>query len=273
VNYQNPYAPPQAAPPTTSSPGPFGLPLPWTVGEALSIAWNRFKENWAVLLSTSVLTMVVTQLVSSMPTILNVAGVFARGSAAWSVATYGFLALSCAISVFLEGGLHRIWIDAALGQSPSFEALFSQGARSLRYLAVTLLMGLAVVGGLLLLIVPAFIFGIGFCLAPYYVIDADMGPIRAMQASWAATRGQKGEIFVLGLANLGLMLVSLLACCVGVFAAIPICSVAMAVVYVRLSGRAAAAQPPAAEVYPPPGYGGLPGYGQPPGYGPPPGYG
>jgi uncharacterized membrane protein len=237
----------------------------------LSIAWERFKEYWPVLLSTYVLTMVVTQLISNVPTLLTFLGVFAHGTVEWYVATYGCLALSYGISVFLDGGLRRIWVDAALGQSPSFEALFSQGARSLRYLAVTLLMGLAVVGGVLLLIVPGIIFGIGFSLAPYYVIDADMGPIRAMQASWAATRGWKTEIFALGLANVGLVLAGVLACCVGMFAAVPVCSVALAVVYVRLSGRAAAMQavPP---VYPPPP-GSPPGYGVPPGYGPPPGYG
>jgi uncharacterized membrane protein len=63
-----------------------------------------------------------------------------------------------------------------------------------------------------------------------------MGPIEAMKASWSATRGQKGEIFVLGIAAVGLSLLGMLMCCVGLLATSPILYVAMAVAFIRMSG-------------------------------------
>jgi uncharacterized membrane protein len=254
LNYQNPYAPPQPAPPVAGAGAIFGPPQPWSVGEAFSVAWERFRENWVVLVFSYLLPIVVTQLIGRIPNALQISGALEKGSPTLLSLTIVCALLSYLLSIFLQCGLTRIWVDAALGQSPPFDALFSQGAKAARYLGVALLTALAVLGGLLLFIVPGIIIALGFSLAPYYVIDGEMGPIRAMQASWAATRGQKAQIFVLGLASVGITLVGLAACCVGFFGAVPVCSVAMTVVYLRLSGRAAPLA--AAEMYPPP-----PGYG------------
>jgi uncharacterized membrane protein len=265
MNYQgNPYAPPQASPPVAPSATPFGAGQSWAVGEVLSIAWGRFKEHWVVLVFSYLLTTIVTQALSAAPRVLTASGALKQGSTVFTLASLVCATLTFGISVFLQAGLTRIWVDAALGQSPTFDSLFSQGTRALPLMGASLLSALAIFGGLLLLIVPGVIFAIGFCLAPYYVVDANMGPVRAMQASWAATRGQKGQIFVLGLACTGLTLLGLMACCVGLLGALPICTVALALVYVRLSGRGVAVQGPyATPAYPPP-----PEYGP---LGPPPG--
>ena len=135
--------------------------------------------------------------------------------------------------------------------------------------------------GFVLLIVPGVILSLGLLLAPYYVVDAQMGPIAAMKASWGATRGQKGDVFVLVLAGVGLALLGLVMCFFGILATFPIYSVAVAAAYTRMSGLGVA--PPMYGAAPPPGYPQAPpppgGYGPPgppPGYGPPgppPGYG
>ena len=111
----------------------------------------------------------------------------------------------------------------------------------------------------------------GLCLAQFFVADADMGPIDAMKASWAATNGHKGKLFLLGLLSIPVMLVGMVACCVGIFATASIVMVAFAIVFVRLSGRGTTSSG-----YDPGGYGGggyaPPGGGYPPagGYGGPP---
>jgi hypothetical protein len=57
-----------------------------------------------------------------------------------------------------------------------------------------------------------------------------------MKASWAATKGQRGEVFVLGIAGFGLSLLGVLMCCVGWLATTPILYVSMAIAFVRMSG-------------------------------------
>jgi hypothetical protein len=128
------------------------------------------------------------------------------------------------------------------------------------------MVGIVVVIGFVLLIVPGVIAMLGLYLTQFYVVEANMGPIEAMKASWESTKGQKGDIFVLILLSFFVILGGILAFCVGIFVAIPVIWVAMAIAYLRISGRGAPAMagggfgpPPGA----PPGYGG--GFGAPPG--------
>jgi uncharacterized membrane protein len=94
-----------------------------------------------------------------------------------------------------------------------------------------------------------------------------------MRASWQATKGHKGKILLFVLGGVGLMLLGLLMCCVGIYVTFPIFWLGFAVIYVRLSGRGTALQPGSAGGYGGGygGYGGWPGagsptQGQPPGY-------
>src|SRR5262249_36576075 len=116
--------------------------------------------------------------------------------------------------------------------------------------------------------VPGVILGLGLSLSSYYCIDQKMGPIDAMKASWAATNGQKGKIFLFGLVAFLLIIAGYLACLCGAFVAIPVVMVAFATIYLRLSGTMGSGQAPpyGAGGYPAPGFGPPgPGYGAPPG--------
>jgi hypothetical protein len=288
VNYQyNPYAAPQAAPPVAQgAPGGQG-PQPWTVGEVLSIAWDRFKQFWPVVVFSYVLSLVIGQIVGGVQQVLIATGAIEPGSSSGISVQIAFFVVGQMVAAYFQVGLTRIHLEAARGQSPSFGLLFSGGDRFLALFAFTLLYGLIVGVGILLLIVPGIFFALAFAPAQFYVVDQRMGPIAAMQASWEATKGQKGDIFLLGLAGFGLGLLGLVMCLVGVFATFPLAMVAYAAMYTRISGNGPApamyayATPgmppaPAPQLAPPAGgYGGPPGYGPPPGggYGGPPGYG
>jgi hypothetical protein len=291
VNYQyNPYAAPQAAPPVAPGVLAAGAPQPWSVGEVIAIAWDRFKSNWPVVVFTYFLTMLVTQMVGQTPTVLTAIGAVAPGSSTATILTIVFTVLNVIVASYFQAGLTKIWVETARGGTPSFGTLFS-GTRFLPYLGCYALYLLCVFFGSLAFIVPGIILGIGMVLGTWYVVDAKMGPIEALGASWNATKGHKGDLFVLALAAFGLALLGLLMLCVGIFVTVPISYIALGVAYTRISGigpapgvgqegapgGSAGALPPG---YPSPGYGGPqggpPGYGPPgapPGYGPPPGYG
>src|SRR5579859_3268383 len=242
MNYQyNPYAAPQAGfPPPAAPPGAPGVPQPWTVGEMFSIAWARFKPNWVVLVFSWFALMAISM-------VLGFATMIAIGARAVPpdsplairmMVGSGFVRLL--VTAFLQVGLLRISLDVARDRTPSFGALFLGGDRFFALLGVFLLQSLIVVVGLLLLVVPGVIAALGLSLTQYYVVDAKMGPIDAMKASWAATRGQKGEIFVLLLASVGVMLLGALACCLGMLVAAPVALVALSAGYTRISGIGAA---------------------------------
>ena len=235
----NPYAPPGAEVPGAAA-VPYGQPQPWTTGEALTLAWARFKDFAPVLILAYLFNMMLSMAVGQAGNIVTLAG----GMRATSVAgplTAASGVLGQIVAAYLQVGMTRIVLDAARGKAPELGTLFAGGDRFLPLFLVNLLFGLAIVLGLVFLIVPGVIIGIRYSLAPFYVVDAGMGPIEAMKASWSATRDQKGEIFVLGIAAVGLSLLGILMCCVGLLATSPILYVAMAVAFIRMSGLGFAA--------------------------------
>jgi hypothetical protein len=274
MNYQvNPYAAPQAAPPSAMGPAPAGTPQPWNVGEVVSIAWERFKPNWAVVVFTYLVTLVITQVVAGVPAVLEAAGVLGAKSAPAIVLRLAFTALNLVVAAFFQVGLTRIWLQIARGENPEFGVVFSGGDRMWACLGTLFLLGLIFGVGLLLLIVPGVIFLCGLLLSTFYVVDANMGPIAALQASWNATRGHKGNLFVLGLVAFGLAIAGFLMLCVGWLVTVPIGYIALTVAYTRISGLGVVPSPSVSPVGgPPPPYAPPPpqtGYGPPPGYGPP----
>jgi uncharacterized membrane protein len=218
-------------------------------------------------------TVLMVQVVAMVPNVLQLSGVVDRGSGAELAIAAVFLVLQFALSFYLNVGMMRIWLEVVRGGSPEFGkfgTLFSGADRLLPFFAVQLLYGLAVLLGFIALIVPAVILGLGLSLGMWYVVDAKMGPIEALSASWQATKGHKGDLFLLGLVTIGLGILGLLMCGIGLLATVPLSYLAYAVAYTRMSGIGVVTAGPSPE-YPAAGQQQPPaqGYVPPPGYGPP----
>ncbi len=235
---QNPYAPPGAE--VAVAAVAYGQPQPWTAGEALTLAWARFKEFGLVLVLGYFLSLVISGVAGQTGNIAALAGGVHSAGIAESLTAAGAV-LGQMVAAFLQVGMTRISLDAARGKAPELGTLFAGADRFFPFFILNILMALAIVLGLVLLIVPGIIIGVGLSMAPFYVVEAGMGPIDAMKASWSATRGQRGEVFVLGIAGFGLSLLGALMCCVGLLATTPILYVAMAVAFIRMSGLGFAA--------------------------------
>jgi hypothetical protein len=270
MNY-NPYAPPQAGPPPQlQQPQGVGVAQPWEIGEVIGAAFEAFKVNWVVLVFAHLLGGILAAVPSFIPVILVVAGVIDVGSGEYWGIYSASMVVAITVDAFLYVGLWRIALAAARGQRPDFGLLFSGGDRFLPMLGAFWLLILAIGAGYILLVVPGVILALGLYMSVLFVIDQNMGPIDAMKASWNATQGYKARLFVFGLVAFGMVIAGYIACFVGVFAVIPILSVASAIIYLRLSGRGAPPPPPMYGL-PAPGFAGGGYPGQP--YGPPGGYG
>jgi uncharacterized membrane protein len=112
-----------------------------------------------------------------------------------------------------------------------------------KYLAASVLAGLATIIGLILLIVPGIIIGIMVAFTTYVVIDTGMGPIEAMKHSAELTKGHRWHLLRFGLALLGLNILGLIAVIVGLLVTIPVSILAVVHVYRRLSASAPAPVP------------------------------
>ena len=76
-------------------------------------------------------------------------------------------------------------------------------------------------------------------VAFFFVVDADVTAVEAIQASWRASKGSLANLSAIWLAWFGLSILGLAACGIGFFAASAIYSLATAIVYTRMTGTTA----------------------------------
>ena len=254
-NY-NPYAAPAAQAASGGEVPPRGEPQPWDVGDAVKGGWELYKAHWAPLTFGYFVVALIGGLPGQVAPMLTVAGTIDQGSSTYYAIHLPLSFLGWLIAEFFMAGFTRTVLRAVRTNDASFGDFFSAGERFLPYIAMSFLKSLAIVVGLLLLVVPGIIVGLGFANAPFFVIDQRHGPIEALKASWEVSEGQKGNLFVLALAEVGLMLLGFIACCLGMFVAVPVMMLARAIVYTKMSGTAPAPAGAWAPAGGPPGYGG-----------------
>jgi uncharacterized membrane protein len=106
-----------------------------------------------------------------------------------------------------------------------------------KYLGASILLGLAVGIGLVLLIVPGIIFMLMFMIVTFIVIDRELGPIEAMTESKRITHGYKWSLLGFSLVLVLVNLLGILALVVGLLVSIPVSSLAFAYAYRLLAVR------------------------------------
>jgi uncharacterized membrane protein len=108
----------------------------------------------------------------------------------------------------------------------------------LKYLLATIIVGIVVALGIVLLIVPGIIFALMFAFTPFIVVDRQLGPIDAMKESKRITYGHKWQLLGLGLLSALIMLLGVLAAGIGIVVSLPVVSLAGAHAYRVLAGEA-----------------------------------
>lgn len=284
----DPYAAPQLAASMPMGPTPAGTPQPWSLGEALSVGWEALKGGWVVLFFTLILAAVPGFLIGRLQNVvLHALDLDASQPGIWDpndphpagldvmldplfwLVTFGFTILTALVADLFRGGLAKIWLCAARRQELRFGDLFAGFRYFLPLAGLTLLTQALFVVSLPFFMVPSIVVGLGLSMTPFYVVDAEMGLIDAMKASWAATRGHKASLLGYFVVGTLVTMLGLVACCIGMYATMSIMLVGWAWIFTRLSGRSGQPNVFGFGDFPPGGYGPPPGH-VPPGYGPQP---
>lgn len=281
----NPYAAPVAAA-GPGAPAGMGQARDWEIGEVLTQAWETFKQQWAVLVFAPFVLFVI-YIVAAVVLQLPLQLLAREDATLGMVAAFPVMLLQMFVMSFVYAGCIKLFVAAARGQTPEFGVAFSGIGRALPLLLGQLLVALAYLFGFILLVVPGIIVGLGTAFTMFYVADMELGPIDAFKRSWETMKGHKMKLFLYGLVSFGIALLGYIACLVGIFVAMPVIMLGMAIIYTRISGTASGpsggsgfavpqqgtyGSPPGAPAYAAPG-GGYPpaggGYGGPGGQNPP----
>lgn len=148
--------------------------------------------------------------------------------------------LSIFVTVPLGAGLALLALQL-VRQDPAaeFTTIFAGFSRIADLLIGTLIVGVIVGIGIVLLVVPGIIAGLGLMLFQYLIMDRGLKGVDAVRESWERMKGHKLDAFLLALASMAIVFVGLLACFVGVFVAIPVVVAAQASFYNHVIGGAA----------------------------------
>lgn len=145
--------------------------------------------------------------------------------------------ISYGVSIYFTVALTYAYLSSARRKKLDLAAVFAPVPPLYwRMFLLNLLVMLAVIGGLLLLIVPGIIIGLRLSLAPYYLVDKNLGVMEAYKASWHATNGHLGKLW--GMLGVGLLMVLPVITIVGIVATIYLIfmySAAGALLYLHLA--------------------------------------
>ena len=143
--------------------------------------------------------------------------------------------LSIFVSVIFKFWSQRLSIMVAKGQDLKFGDIFEGFNNFGKYFITSLVYGLIVLGGFILLIVPGIVWSLKYFLAPYFALDKGMSYKDALKASAKATDGLKLKVLALGFILFGLIIVSMIPFFLGLLITIPLCFVISVLLYVHLS--------------------------------------
>ncbi len=187
------------------------------IGKAIGFGWDGIKKDFWYFVGLSVVYIILNSIGSRE---IN------------DRVSINFIGLI--VGPWLAAGLMRISLDYYGGKKLPFEALFTQFKYFWRIFGAQILVGLIVVGGLILLIIPGIYWALKYQFVPNIIVDKNLGILEAMQKSGEITKDIKLQLFLFDLTLLGVMILGGLALGVGILVAFPIVWLANVYVYKKL---------------------------------------
>lgn len=135
----------------------------------------------------------------------------------------------------IHAGFIRITLNVYDGGNPDAMDLFGEVDKWWRMFWGSILYGLIVLGGFILLIIPGIYWAIKYFFFAYLIVDRDMGMMESIHASGELTYGHKWSLLLfwvlVGLINT----LGAIVCLVGLFVTIPMTFMATIFVYRALT--------------------------------------
>lgn len=219
-----------------------------SITNILTSAFKVFSKNWVKIVLGQLFVLVVTFLPLLAIFIAFFIGFGVKGIMFNASGFPVSLIISAAIvlilyivyATYIQAGLIKFYLDIYNGSDPKITAILKTSKKDFcRYFVFSLTLFFIILGGFILLIIPAIIFGIMFSVARFYVIEKGFTTKQALQASKDATKGYRVEIFVFALTMIALyILVSFaknIGSLVSFFVLQPVFLLAFVYIYKQLS--------------------------------------
>jgi uncharacterized membrane protein len=185
-------------------PGEAALPRPLGIGEILRTAFQLYQRHWQTLLAIAAVVVVpLTLLQYLFGDLVRTQGETTRNgvvveTATWAVGIAGLLAALAAILMYLvlTGAITRAVAAEVAGEDPSVEQSYRFGFHRLwSVLLVSVLVGLAIIGGLILFIIPGIWIAVRLAVSIEALVVEGRRGTEAMGRSWGLVGGHWWHAF------------------------------------------------------------------------------
>jgi hypothetical protein len=176
---------------------------PRAIGEILSAAFQLYRRYWRTLLAIAAVVVVpLTLLQYVFGHWVRIQGEVTRNQVTstsfWAAASASLLAALVGLLLYqvLTGAITRAIAAEVVGEDPSVEQSYRFGfVRVWSILLVSVLVGLAVVAGLILLIIPGIYIGVRLAVSIQALVVEGRRGTEAMRRSWDLVAGQWWHAF------------------------------------------------------------------------------
>jgi uncharacterized membrane protein len=210
--------------------------------EAIKYGWSIMKDNLWYFVGILIVAWLVTGIPGTLADHFQKHDMGALASL--------FHLITIVLRVIISIGMIKIALKFLAGEKPEFGELFRFQGNFWRMLGGSILYGLIVIAGFILLIVPGIYWTIKFQWFGYCIVDQKLGPINALKKSAAMTQTVKWQLLGFSLVLAGINILGFLCLFVGLFATIPTTLMAYVFVYKKLMDQTIAQ--PATEAAPAP---------------------
>ena len=214
------------------------------IGDIVSRAWDLAVKHWPIFVLLSLITSLVSQFGATVdPNLLTGLGqnpdpqAIAEALREAMVINYPMLIIGILLSIYLGFVVYRMLYNAITTGRPytsmgeAFKVDFNQLAI---FFCVDLVFGLAVGFGTLFCIIPGIFLAVRWMFAPLIAATEGTDFVESFRRSWQATSGNFWNLLLLGIVSIGIAILGLCACCVGVFFADVIIDFMLVLAYLEL---------------------------------------
>ena len=202
--------------------------VPMSVGDGLSWAWSKFKDNALILVVGFGVWAILSNLGFDSRVELN----GEEYGFSYGIPFWGYVAP--VVRLFSAIVAANMSLKVASGRQLEWNDIFSFPNFGASLLA-SFLTAVATGVGLILCFIPGIIMAFLLYYSVYFTVDKGMDGIAGMKASWATLSSHVGELFPFALTGAGLYLVGVLTV-FGWLVTVPLVMLLSAYSYVRIQG-------------------------------------
>jgi uncharacterized membrane protein len=210
-----------------------------TVGSAVRYGWETFKRRPWFFVGASVVIFVAYMIIGGISSGIDAV----VGATPEDPSLIGGV-VNFALSTLIGMGVVAFYLAAHDNPDTVELSALWHPQPFWKFLGASILVGLTIGIGFVLLIVPGIIATLMFMFTTFIVIDRGLGPIEAMKESMRIGKGHLWMLLGLLAALLLIVLAGAVALFVGLLVAMPVATLAFAHAYRVLSDRAGAAPIP-----------------------------